>query len=343
MIKVFIIDDSITVRAGFKNLLKDIVDIEVLGEANNPIDALEIFQTTGFPDLFLLDIEMPKMDGLTFLRKINEQRPTPVIICSTLVEEGSEALLDALHLGATFIIEKPRTKLSSFFKEYKDELIENIRVAANTKVKYNSNFIESKKVKKISTSLQTKSENVIAIGSSTGGVQVLEEIVTNLKESHQGVVVVQHMPKGFTASFAKRLNDIAPYSTVYEAKDGDIINNSSIYIAPGDNHMEIQATPEGYKIVISYSEKINSHRPSVNTLFKSVAIEAKNNALGFILTGMGNDGADGLKKMLNAGASTYAQNEKSSTVYGMPKVAQEIGATKEMLSIFNIIKLINEY
>jgi len=182
----------------------------------------------------------------------------------------------------------------------------------------------------------------VAIGSSTGGVQVLEEIITHLRPNHQGIMIVQHMPAGFTASFAKRLNDISPNSEVLEAQEGDIVMNGRVLIAPGDKHMEIKK--EGLKYVVALKDypRVNSHKPSVNVLMASVAKEVKGNATGFILTGMGDDGATGLKQMRDAGAKTYAQNEQTATVYGMPKMAVLSGGTDTTLSIFDITKTIND-
>ncbi len=341
MIKVFLIDDSVIVRQGFKKIFAEVKDIEVIGEADNPIDAFSEFKNVGLPDLFILDIEMPKMDGLTFLKKINEQRPTPVIICSTLVTNGSSALIDAMRYGAADIIEKPKTNLNKFFGEYKQELLDKIRAIAHSKVACNANVSSRATMEKKSSKPTMPSAQIVAIGSSTGGVQVIEEIVTHLKPNHQGIMIVQHMPAGFTASFAKRLNDISPNSEVLEAQEGDVIMNGRVLIAPGDKHMEIKK--EGLKYVVALKDypRVNSHKPSVNVLMSSVSKEVKGNATGFILTGMGDDGAQGLKQMRDSGAKTYAQNEQTATVYGMPKMAVKLGGTDTTLSIFDITKTIN--
>ncbi len=342
MTKVFVIDDSLAVRNGFKTILSEMDDIELIGEANNPVDALKVFKEIGLPDLFILDIEMPKMDGLTFLKKINAQRPTPVIICSTLVSQGSSTLIDALRLGAAEIIEKPKSNLNELFVIYKDELIKKIRTVAKANIHYHSHVSASnKKVTKIDHS-HPASAKVVTIGSSTGGVQVLEEIVTHLNPSHVGIIVVQHIPKSFSASLAKRLNELSMHSIVKEAEDGDIVSNNTIYIAPGGVHVEVEKQGLKYYLRLKDFAKVNSHRPSVNVLFSSVAKTFKANARGFILTGMGDDGAIGLKEMREAGAQTYVQNEQTSTVYGMPRVAFEMGAAQKALSIYEIVKTINE-
>lgn len=336
MTKVFIIDDSLIVRNGFRKLFSHMDDIELIGEAENPVDAFDIFKKVGLPDLFILDIAMPKMDGLTFLKQINEQRPTPVIICSTLQkEQSSNILADAKRLGAAQIIEKPKNNLNNFFITHKEELINKIRTVVKANVKSNN-----KKAIKINHPKET-SVKVIAIGSSTGGVQVLEEVFTRLNSSHPGIVVVQHIPKKFSASLSNSLNKLSINSIVKEAEDGDIINDNTIYIAPGDIHLEVEKQGLKYCLRLKNFPKVNSHRPSINVLFDSIARTVRGNATGFILSGMGSDGAKGLKNMLEAGAQTYVQNEKTSTVYGMPKVAFEMGSAQKALSIDDIIQVIN--
>ena len=341
MIKVFLIDDSLVVRNGFRNILSNVKDIQIIGEAENPVDAFVEFKKVGLPDVFILDIEMPKMDGLTFLKQIAKQRPTPVIMCSTLIREGSDSLMEALEYGAVGVIEKPKLKVKDFLSEYRDDVLEQIRAAAISKVTYNINIKPKKQPVKKKKFSNTPAKKIIAIGSSTGGVQVLEEIITNLKENHLPILIVQHMPVGFTASFANRLNFLAPNSHVVEAKEDDIVTMGKVFISPGGIHMEIKKDILNYKIVLKDFPKVNSHKPSVNVLFSSVAKELNGDATGFILTGMGSDGAKGLKLMREAGAKTYAQNEKTATVFGMPKVAIELGAVCKDMSIFEIIKTIN--
>lgn len=342
MTKVFVIDDSALVRNGFKNIFEEMDDVELIGEAENPVDAFSIFKKVGLPDLFILDIEMPKMDGITFLKQINAQRPTPVIICSTLVGAGSNTLVDAMRLGAAEIIEKPKNNLHEFFVTYKKDLIEKIRAVSKANINYQSNINIDKVKAKKEQDLQIPSAKVIAIGSSTGGIQVLEEIFTHLNPKHLGIIVVQHIPKSFSASLAKRLNEVSVHSFVKEAQDGDIIMNNTIYIAPGGLHVEVEKVGLKYYLRLKDFPKVNSHRPSVNVLFSSIAKVFRVNALGFILTGMGDDGAIGLKKMRDAGAKTYAQNEKTAAVYGMPKVALDMGSAIKALSIYEIIQTINE-
>jgi len=342
MTKVFVIDDSIAVRNGFKTILSEMDDIKLIGEAENPVDAFDIFKKVGLPDLFILDIEMPKMDGLTFLKQINAQRPTPVIICSTLVGATSHTLIDALRLGAAEIIEKPKNNLNKFFITYKEELTEKIRAVSKANIHYQSHM-NSKKPKVIKVDHKHEASTyATVIGSSTGGIQVLEEIIIQLKAIHNAIIIVQHIPKGFSTSLSKRLNELSKHSIVKEAEDGDLVTDNTIYIAPGGLHIEIEK--EGLKYYIRHKDfpKVNSHRPSVNVLFNSVANTFKENATGFVLTGMGDDGATGLKNMRETGANTYVQNEKTSTVFGMPKVALDIGGAKKALSIYEIIKTIND-
>jgi len=342
MTKVFVIDDSAAVLKGFRNILTGMDDIELIGEAENPVDAFAIFKEVGLPDLFILDIEMPKMDGLTFLKQINAQRPTPVIICSSLVGAGSNILIDAMRLGAAEIIDKPKNNLNKFFLDYKEDLIAKIRAVAKANINYRENVSSDyEKVDKVEHA-HPSCAKIIAIGSSTGGIQVLEEIVTHLNPVHLGIVVVQHIPKGFSKSLAKRLNELSRHSIVKEAEDGDIITCNTIYIAPGGTHLEAEKQGLKYALRLKDFPKVNSHRPSVNVLFNSISQTFKANAIGFVLTGMGDDGATGLKKMREVGAQTYVQNEKTSTVYGMPKVAYEIGGAQKALSVYEIIKVINE-
>jgi len=342
MIKVMVIDDSIAVRRGFSKLISKISGVELLAEASNPIEAFEIFKKVGLPDLFILDIEMPKMDGITFLRKISEQKPIPVIICSTLVADGSDAAIDALRFGAVEIIEKPKGSLESFFLEYQDELSEKIKSALGAHVRVPLNIQTKPVVSFKDVDALSPSKKIVAIGSSTGGVQALEKIVLGLHKNHAGIVVTQHMPEGFTASFAKRLNQIAPFCYVKEAQNDDIVKDGQMLIAPGGIHMEVYKIGNVYKVHLRDFPKVHSHKPSVTVLFKSVAKNAQNNAYGYILTGMGSDGSVGLKMMREAGARTFGESEKSAVVYGMPRIAKEIGAVEIELEIEQVAKNINE-
>ncbi|MEN4054041.1 chemotaxis-specific protein-glutamate methyltransferase CheB [Sulfurimonas sp. NWX79] len=351
MIKVFVIDDSALVRNEFKKIFSPINDIEIIGSAPNPVDAFEVFRRTGLPDVFILDIEMPKMDGLTFLEMIGKQKPIPTIICSTLVTRGSSSAIDAMRMGAVDIVLKPTSNINEFFGNKREEFVSKVRIAAKSHATYIQNIrrtSESKILseKQVSSSVKAASslppsKKIIAIGASTGGVQILEQLLMQLEPNHPPIVITQHMPAGFTASFADRLNQILPVSHVKEATEDDVLMHGRILIAPGDLHMEVQKKGFQYKVVLKNYPKVNSHKPSVNVLFRSMAKEAGIFGVGFLLTGMGDDGATGLLEMKNAGAATYVQEEKSCIVYGMPKKALEIGAAKASLSLAEMANIIN--
>jgi len=345
MIKVFVIDDSAVVRSAFKRIFEKAGDIELIGTAPNPVDAFTIFKKVGLPDVFILDIEMPKMDGLEFLQLINQQKPVPVIICSTMVGSGSSAAVDALRMGAVDIVHKPNVNLGKFFDDATDDFLDKVRAAAKAKVRFNS-AIATKKYTLADeeygkNSALPASKKIVAIGSSTGGVQVIEEIVRYLKPNHPAIVITQHMPVGFTKSFADRLNSLAPYSDIREASEGDKLLPGRILIAPGDLHMEVKKSGFSYEVTLKDYPRVSSHKPSVNVLFASMAKEVGSQGVGVILTGMGEDGATKLLSMKEAGAKTYAQEESSCTVYGMPKKAVEFGGVDLSLSIRDIANMIN--
>jgi len=351
MIKVFIIDDSALVRNEFKKIFTPIKDIEIIGSVPNPVDAFDVFKRTGLPDVFILDIEMPKMDGLTFLEMIGKQKPIPTIICSTLVARGSSSAIDAMRMGAVDIVLKPTANINEFFGEKREEFVSKVRIAAKSHVAYIQNIKRKSKSKvldqkQVSSSVKATnslppSKKVIAIGASTGGVQILEELLMQLEPNHPPILITQHMPVGFTASFADRLNQILPSSYVKEASEGDALIHGRILIAPGNLHMEVKKSGFQYKATLKNYPKVNSHKPSVNVLFRSMAKEVGMFGVGFLLTGMGDDGATGLLEMKNAEAATYAQDEKSCIVYGMPKKAVDLGAVKQSLSLKEMANIIN--
>jgi len=351
MIKLFIIDDSALVRNEFKKIFTPIKDISIIGSAPNPVDAFEIFKRTGLPDVFILDIEMPKMDGLTFLEMIGKQKPIPTIICSTLVTRGSSSAIDALRMGAVDVVLKPTSQIDKFFGDKSEEFISKVRIASRSHATYIQNIRRTSSSKILDTTQVSStiravsslppSKKIISIGASTGGVQILEELLLQLEPNHPPIVITQHMPAGFTASFADRLNQILPSSNVKEASEGDTLMHGRILIAPGDLHMEVHKSGFQYKVALKNYPKVNSHKPSVNVLFRSMAKEVGIFGIGFILTGMGDDGATSLLEMKNAGASTYAQDEKSCIVYGMPKKAVDLGAVKSSLSLKEMANIIN--
>jgi two-component system chemotaxis response regulator CheB len=330
------------VRNSIIRILKDEPNIQVIGEAVNPVDAIEVFKKVGFPDLFILDIEMPKMDGLTFFKKLNEQNPTPVIVCSTLVNTGSSSVIDALRLGAVDIIQKPKIGVKDFFIEQKEDFIRSIKAAHSAKIKYKPNVDNTTNISQDDVYATKPSKQFVAIGASTGGVQVIEEIALSIKSNHSAIVITQHMPEGFTSSFANRLNNLTK-SKIVEAKDGELLCDNKIIIAKGGIHMEVVKKQDKFYIKLRDFPKVNSHKPSINVLFNSCAKISTKNIIAFILTGMGDDGAIGLKKLKNAGNITYGQDENSCTVYGMPNVAKQIGATKSELTIKQIIEKIDNF
>ncbi len=341
MIKVFIIDDSLLIRVTIKKILNTCNDIQIIGEAENPVDAFEEFKKVGLPDVFILDLEMPKMDGITFLRKLQIQKPVPTIICSTLVTAGSSKAIDSLRLGACDIILKPKVGLHNSIEDITDEFITKVKAAAKSKQILKSKVTRNTPTIQPAQALK-QTNKIVAIGSSTGGVQTLEKIFLDLLPNHAPIVVVQHMPAGFTASFANSLNLICKNSTIKEAQEGDLLLQGQILIAPGDKHLEIITNGlYKYKVTLKDYPKVSSHKPSVDVLFTSMAKEVKQHTIAFILTGMGKDGAAGIKKIRDTGGKTYGQDEKTCVVYGMPKVAFEIGGVQKQLALDDIASIIN--
>lgn len=352
-IKVFIVDDSAIARTTIAGLLAYDADIQLTGVASDPIIAKHKFEKIGLPDVIILDIEMPRMDGLTFLKQLMSTTPIPVIICSSVAQSGSRNAMEALALGAVEVIAKPDVGLKDFLEESNFWLKRAIRAAYEAKPKISKVQIQKKGVfiaeKKLDAdavcplkqaSYVGNTDTVIAIGASTGGVQTLEKILPHLPKKTPPIVITQHMPPGFTKSLADRLNKICEIN-VKEAEDGDKLLYGRALIAPGDKHMTLKRVGSSYAVEIKDGPKVSRHKPSVDVLFRSCANEAGSNAMGFLLTGMGDDGAKGLKEMMDRGAKTYAQNESSCVVYGMPKVAVDIGAamsTAEPSEIVEIIK-----
>jgi two-component system chemotaxis response regulator CheB len=344
-IKVMVVDDSAVVRQVLAGLLSESPGIEVLHAAADPILASERMKQA-WPDVIILDIEMPRMDGLTFLRKIMQERPTPVVICSTLTEKGARVTVDALAAGAVSVITKPKLGLKQFLAESAGELIATVRAAAKARVrrtpsgtaahaplvptpKHSADAIlppaDNRPV------LQT-TERLVAIGTSTGGTQALEAVLTGLPRVCPGLVIVQHMPEKFTAAFAARLDGICQIS-VKEAQNNDRVVPGRALIAPGGRHMMLKRSGAQYFVEVRDGPLVNRHRPSVDVLFRSVARHAGANALGIIMTGMGDDGAAGMLEMRQAGARTLAQDEESCVVFGMPKEAIKRGGVERTVSL----------
>lgn len=347
-IKVLVVDDSAVVREVVKQVLESDPAIQVIGTAMDPLFAMEKMKVQ-WPDVIVLDIEMPRMDGLTFLHKIMAERPTPVVICSTLTEKGAQATMQALAAGATSIITKPKMGVKRFLQEdASNDLVEAVKAAARANVR---RLIDTTTQRPLSVSpklnadamlappgtarLGQTSEQIIAIGTSTGGTQALEVVLTALPRICAGIVIVQHMPEMFTAAFAQRLDSLCQIE-VLEAKNNDRVIPGRALIAPGGKHMMLKRSGAQYHVEVIEGPLVNRHRPSVDVLFRSVAKFAGKNALGIIMTGMGDDGARGLKEMRDAGAYTFGENEDTCVVYGMPKEAMKLGAVCEEIPLQQI-------
>ncbi len=333
-IRVLVIDDSAVVRKIMSEILSSASGIEVIATASDPLFALEKMKTE-WPDVITLDVEMPRMDGISFLKKIMAERPTPVIICSSLTRANSETALQASAAGAVEIITKPEIGLKDFLHEAGDEVITAVRAAAAVNVRALKAPPAPVLVNKTPCAMVETTDRFIAIGTSTGGTQALERVLPTLPRTCPGIVVVQHMPEKFTGLFAQRLNSICEVE-VLEAKDGQRILNGHVLIAPGARHMSVRRSGAYYLVEVRDGPLVNRHKPSVDVLFKSVAKCAGANAVGVIMTGMGDDGARGLKEMRNAGAFTIAQDEASSVVFGMPKEAIKLDAAQLILPLDQI-------
>lgn len=336
-IKVMVVDDSAVVRQVVTGLLSDDPDIEVVAAVADPILAMARMKGQ-WPDVIVLDIEMPRMDGITFLKMIMAERPTPVVICSTLAETGAKTSMEALASGAVAIITKPKIGLKQFLEDASDDMLTAVKAAARANVKLlraaehkNTADVIMPAAEKHSAMIQT-TERVVALGTSTGGTQALEAVLTSLPRVTPGIVIVQHMPEKFTAAFAERLNSLCQIE-VKEAQNNDRVVNSRALIAPGGKHMLLRRTGAQYYVEVLDGPLVNRHRPSVDVLFRSVAKCAGANALGVIMTGMGDDGAAGLLEMRKVGAHTVAQDEASCVVYGMPKEAVKRGGVEKSVPL----------
>jgi two-component system chemotaxis response regulator CheB len=344
-IKVLIVDDSAVVRQVLAAVLRTDPTFEVMNAASDPILAMERMKAN-WPDVIVLDVEMPRMDGLTFLRKIMSERPTPVVICSTLTEKGAKTTIEALSAGAVATIAKPKLDLKNFLNASARELIAVVKdaAAANVARLVRTSAVATAVAREKNTAdvilppagesraLTQTTEQVIAIGTSTGGTQALEEVLIDLPRVSPGIVIVQHMPEKFTAAFAARLHGLCQIE-VREAVNNDRVVPGRALIAPGGKHMLLRRAGAQYFVEVVDGPLVNRHRPSVDVLFRSVAKCAGANALGVIMTGMGDDGATGLLEMRNAGARTVAQDEATCVVYGMPKEAVKRGAVEKIIPL----------
>lgn len=336
MIKVLIVDDSAFVRKYLSEELNKQPDIEVVGTAMNPYIAREKIVELE-PDVLTLDLEMPRMDGLSFLAKLMKHRPMPVVVVSSLTPKNSQNALNALQLGAVDVICKPGSAYST--QNISRDIIKAVRTASVARLdKQNAirnHRHETGRHNATNLKLVHTTNKLIAIGSSTGGTRALEAILPNLPANLPGIVIVQHMPPVFTKSFADRLNTISAMN-IKEAEDGDRVETGKVLIAPGNFHMLIEKSGASYYARIKKGPPVHHQRPSVDVMFNSIANHVGVNAMGVILTGMGADGAQGLLNMKNSGAHTIAQDEKTSVVYGMPKEANKLGAAADILPLQDI-------
>jgi len=331
-IKVLVVDDSAIVRKIFNEELSKETDIQVVGTAPDPFVARDkIVQLQ--PDVILLDIEMPRMDGLTFLKKLMKYYPLPVIIVSSLTQKGSTMAVEATEQGAVDVLAKPGGSYS--VGDMCVQLKEKIRAAAKVNMNRKLIPVSRSKVETITKSLQETTQKVIAIGASTGGTEAIKEILVNIPLNCPGIVIVQHMPANFTTAFAERLNNLCQIE-VKEAKDGDSVINGRALIAPGNFHMLIRRSGAKYYVNVKDGPLVHHQRPAVDVLFTSIAQYVGRNAIGVILTGMGADGAKGLFAMKGSGAKTIAQDEASCVVFGMPKEAIKLGAADKIVSLDRI-------
>ncbi len=347
-IRVLIIDDSASVRQAMTAILSEDPEIEVIAAAADPFAAARYIQEE-VPDVITLDVEMPRMDGVTFLRKLMSQRPIPVVMCSSLVEEGSETLLQALEAGAVDVILKPRMGIADHLNESRMMIRETVKGAARARVRSRAaGSRSSAPAAKLTAdavlppptgrAMSRTTEMVVCIGASTGGTEALREVLEALPANSPGIVIVQHMPESFTRAFAKRLNGLCQVD-VKEAEDGDTVMRGHVLIAPGGlRHTLLERQGARYVVSVKEGPLVSRHRPSVDVLFRSAARNAGANAVGIIMTGMGDDGARGLLEMKQAGARTFAQDEATSIVFGMPKEAIARGAADRVVPLCAIAR-----
>ena len=348
-IKVLIVDDSASVRTALSDILNSDPAFEVMAPAGDPYIAAERIRKQ-VPDVIFLDIEMPRMDGLTFLRKLLAQKPIPVVICSSVAESGSDTLMQALEAGAVDVVTKPRIDTAQFLQDSRMHICDTAKAAAQVQLtgrrrpppppikvetKLTADAVIAPVTPQRLAALKARTpqtEPVICIGASTGGTEALREVLVSLPANTPGIVIVQHMPEKFTEAFARRLDSLCAV-TVSEARNGDILETGKVLIAPGNRHMVLRRNAKRYTVDILDGPHVSRHRPSVDVLFRSAAQNATTNAVGFLLTGMGDDGAQGLLEMRQAGAMTYAQDEASSVVFGMPGAAVDKGAAVKVVPL----------
>lgn len=344
-IKVLVVDDSALIRSLLTEIINSQRDMVVVGAAPDPLVARDMIKQLN-PDVLTLDVEMPKMDGLDFLERLMRLRPMPVLMVSTLTERGSEITMRALELGAVDFVTKPKVSISSGMHEYTGVITDKIRIAAKANVRKlekspsNTSGASTSPVKLKNPLIS--SEKLLIIGASTGGTEAIKAFLTKMPSDSPGILITQHMPAGFTKSFADRLNSLCKV-TVQEAQGGERILPGHVYIAPGDRHLLLARSGANYVTKITDTAPVSRHKPSVDVLFDSAAAAAGKNAIGIILTGMGKDGAEGMLKMKQAGAHNFAQNEQSCVVYGMPREAVAHGGVHEEVHINKMPELVLRY
>jgi two-component system chemotaxis response regulator CheB len=341
-IKVLIVDDSALIRGVMKEIITSQADMEVVGVAPDPLVARELIKQTN-PDVLTLDVEMPKMDGLDFLEKLMRLRPMPVVMVSSLTERGSEITMRALELGAVDFVTKPKISIQSGMREYTELISDKIRAAAKARIKPRTVTpgAPTGALPALRNPL-TSSEKLIIIGASTGGTEAIREFLMQMPSDCPGILIAQHMPEGFTTSFARRLDSLCKIS-VREALGDERILPGHAFIAPGHSHLLLARSGANYVTRIEQSAPVNRHRPSVDVLFRSAAAAAGKNAVGVILTGMGKDGAAGMLEMKNAGAYNFAQDEASCVVFGMPREAIALGAAQEVGALTDLPGMVLGY
>jgi len=344
-IQVYVVDDSAVVRQTLQHLLQGDPEIRLAGSAPNPLLAGPAIRKSR-PDVLLLDIEMPGMDGLTFLRQVMETDPIPTVICSTLTTDGSKAALEALAAGAVAVVAKPRLGLKQFLEESRRELLQALKTAARSRPRAaaRASAPAARPAERPAVAgLHALAVNKpVVLGSSTGGTQAIESVLLQLPGDAPGIAIVQHMPERFTAMYAQRLDGLCAMN-VREAKDGDRLERGVVLIAPGGRHMQLKKNGGQYHVAIADGPPVNRHKPSVDVLFRSAAECAGRDALAIILTGMGDDGARGLLEMKGAGAFTVAQDEATSVVFGMPKEAIALGAADAVIPLSQIPSSISAF